>query len=98
MARVRATVDAAFFHQGTRAWKLARVSIPTGGQGVDHAMTIACSDHAWDNRYTHWVQPKSCDGKPPFLAFKSLGRSSRVFLKEFPNKEGAVMWLVHAKF
>lgn len=95
--RGRRRVRVLFYSVHTRRSHGAYVYVPTGSNGADHAMTIECTDRAWDEGWTHWVQPSTIDDGPPYRVFLSRGRSARSILKELPTKEAAAMWLIHAK-
>lgn len=73
------------------------VPVPTGEASFNSRLTLAC--HAWaiDYGYSHWAQPyKDTDrGPEEWLVFAGSSFRLRTFLKRFPTREAAEMWLLH---
>lgn len=93
MAKIRAL----FFNRRDHTHVIRTVKCPSGGVGRDVAMMIACTDHAFDNDFTHWIQQDKVVDPTCYRVFACMGRSKRAMIKEMPTKEAAIMWLVHAK-
>lgn len=82
-----------FFRRDLMLCETRNVDVRTNAMGIGHAATIVCTDYAWDNGWSHWAHFDAITEK--WRAFECRGRSSRVWLKDFPTKEAAEMWLVH---
>lgn len=88
-----ARVECVFYCRPT--WTLRELALPTSSAPQDHGFRLCCQDYAWENGFTHWVQPDSVADPTCWHVFESRGRYVRLFLRSAPTREAAMAWLVH---
>jgi len=92
-----ATAPVTFIDQRDQRVAAQDIPVPTGSSGWDVRLTCACHDRAYDYSYTHWVQPyrKDADAPLEWLVFHQTSSRVRHFIKSFPSREAAEMWVLH---
>lgn len=74
--------------------KEVQIRTPSGLLGYEPRLTSACHDHASDYGYTHWVQPYTSEPGSWMLFAVGRGRD-RTFIRKFPSRDAAEMWVLH---
>lgn len=72
------------------------IAIPTGFVGWEQRVTLACHEKAFDYGYTHWAQPATiAGGATEWRVYECVSSRVRQFLRRFPSREAAEMWVLH---
>lgn len=86
-------VSVSFIDRATQQARHVQIRVPAGLIGREPRLTAACHDHAVDYGYTHWAQPYAREDAWAVFAL-AQGRS-RTFIKKFPSRDAAEMWVLH---
>lgn len=87
-------VRCTFFDTKTRHIIETKIKFDTTLNANMLSIRNACQDHARDIWSPAWVQPAGVEGSDKWLGYRMEGRNSH-FVKHFPSKEAAEMWLLH---
>lgn len=86
-------VEATFYSRVSKELVVRNIWLPTGVSGRHYKMHMVCGDYAFDNGFTHWISYDQ--GTDSWAIFACTGRAGREFVRDFPTRGAAEMWLVH---
>lgn len=67
--------------------------VPSGHTSYRDRSLRVCNDFAWHNHHTHWTMQIGEQGE--WHVFHSMGLGGRDLLYTAPNKDAAIMWMIH---